>query len=87
MDFEYNRYFVAAENPGAYRLSCYLQRIVVYLCAHRGTFRSTSSAFGWQRNKRRLGLGSVIDPTGLSSLARIAETDDILREAATEVGF
>jgi polysaccharide biosynthesis transport protein len=35
----------------------------------------------------RLGLGSVIDPNGLSSLARIAETDDVLREAATKVGF
>jgi polysaccharide biosynthesis transport protein len=35
----------------------------------------------------RSGLGSVVDPTGINSLARIAETEDVVRGAATKVGF
>jgi uncharacterized protein involved in exopolysaccharide biosynthesis len=30
---------------------------------------------------------SIVDPTGINSLARLAETDDVVREAANKVGF
>jgi polysaccharide biosynthesis transport protein len=30
---------------------------------------------------------SIVDPTGINSLARIAETDDVVREAANKVGL
>src|SRR5215468_9675664 len=30
---------------------------------------------------------SIVDPTGINSLARLAETDDVVREAANKVGL
>src|SRR5437879_5674364 len=35
----------------------------------------------------RSGSRSVVDPTGIYSLARIAQTDDVVREAANKVGL
>jgi hypothetical protein len=35
----------------------------------------------------RLGSRSVVDPAGINSLAGIAETDDVVREAANKVGL
>ena len=35
----------------------------------------------------RSGSRSIVDPTGINSLARIAATDDVVREAATKVGL
>jgi polysaccharide biosynthesis transport protein len=35
----------------------------------------------------RLGSGNVLDPNGINSLARLVVTNDVLRDAATKVGF
>jgi polysaccharide biosynthesis transport protein len=38
-------------------------------------------------SRRIVDSRSIVDPTGINSLARIAETDDVVREAANKVGL